>query len=139
MARAIPVRAIRPRTIGLSWRWIELNDFPETTMHFAVPLGMLLFVECDLGLDVHGFSLSAALLANTLIMLDILLFCQVLLLRKGEPMGHKYKPVMIVPEDGLRKKIEDQAKKEHRKIGPMALEIIRRYFIERQAGKDAAA
>lgn len=50
-------------------------------------------------------------------------------------MGHKYKPLMIVPEDGLRKKIEEQAKKEHRKMGPMALEIIRRYFAAEKAAQ----
>jgi len=55
-------------------------------------------------------------------------------------MGHKYKPIMIVPEDPLRTKIEKLAKAEHRKTGPMAVEIIRRYFASQADGNaDATA
>jgi hypothetical protein len=47
----------------------------------------------------------------------------------------KVKPILISPDIAMRKKIEDAARAEHRKLGPMAMEIIRRYFS--QVEKDA--
>jgi len=40
----------------------------------------------------------------------------------------KPKAILISPDVAIRKKIEDLARTEHRKLGPMAMEIIRRYF-----------
>lgn len=48
------------------------------------------------------------------------------------------KPIQFDPDAATRKKIENAAKAENRKVGPMALEIIRRFFANREAGKDAA-
>jgi hypothetical protein len=42
----------------------------------------------------------------------------------------KAKAILIVPDVQMRKKIEDAARAEHRKLGPMAMEIIRRYFTQ---------
>ena len=43
-------------------------------------------------------------------------------------MAAKYKPISVYPDPALRKKIEGQAQTESRKLGPMILEIIKRYF-----------
>jgi len=50
------------------------------------------------------------------------------------------KPILIVPDVDIRKKIEDAARAEHRKLGPMAMEIIRRYFsrVENDAKETAS-
>lgn len=52
----------------------------------------------------------------------------------------KVKAILIVPDVAMRKKIEDAARAEHRKLGPMAMEIIRRYFsrVENDAKETAS-
>jgi hypothetical protein len=52
-------------------------------------------------------------------------------------MPIKYKPIQLNPDTTMRTKIEKAANAEHRKLGPMVLEICRRYFSEREAAKDA--
>jgi len=51
--------------------------------------------------------------------------------------GTKFKPIMFVPDDDTRTKVEKLAEKEHRKLGPMALEIVRRFFAGKSV-KDAS-
>jgi hypothetical protein len=43
------------------------------------------------------------------------------------------KPIQINPDEKLRAKIEREAKAENRKHGPMVLEIVRRYFQQKEA------
>ena len=43
------------------------------------------------------------------------------------------KPIQINPDAPTRKKIELAAKAENRKLGPMVLEIVRRYFAAQSA------
>ena len=52
----------------------------------------------------------------------------------------KAKAILIVPDVQMGKKIEDAARAEHRKLGPMAMEIIRRYFsrVENDAKETAS-
>jgi hypothetical protein len=45
----------------------------------------------------------------------------------------KVKTILISPDLQTRKKIEEAARAEHRKLGPMVMEIIRRYFAGREA------
>ncbi len=44
-------------------------------------------------------------------------------------MAAKYPGMTIYPDPKLRKKIEEQAKKENRHNGPMVLEIVRQFFV----------
>jgi hypothetical protein len=39
-----------------------------------------------------------------------------------------YKPILIVPSEDLRKKIEKEAKKQERKLGPACCDVLRRFF-----------
>lgn len=43
------------------------------------------------------------------------------------------KPIQINPDDKLRAKIEREAKADNRKPGPMVLEIVRRYFRQKES------
>lgn len=54
-------------------------------------------------------------------------------------MPQRGKMIAVYPSIQEYRQIEAAAKKENRKLGPMVLEIVRRYFIEREAAKDAAA
>lgn len=49
----------------------------------------------------------------------------------------KFKPIQLNPDIETRQKIEKAAQIEHRFVGPMALEIIRRYFASQESAKDA--
>jgi hypothetical protein len=53
MPRTESVRAVGPCAERLGCV-IELHHTPETAADSAEPFGMLLLIECDFGLNVHG-------------------------------------------------------------------------------------
>jgi hypothetical protein len=48
------------------------------------------------------------------------------------PATKKPTQIAMYPEPELRKKIEKEAKELHRGLGPTVLEIVRRYFAEKE-------
>jgi hypothetical protein len=48
------------------------------------------------------------------------------------PGTKKPTQIAVYPEPGLRKKIEKEAKGLHRGLGPTVLDIVRRYFAEKE-------
>jgi hypothetical protein len=53
------------------------------------------------------------------------------------PAKGEYRPIQVNADLPLREKIQKLATAEHRFLGPMVLEIVRRYFAA-QESKDAA-
>lgn len=51
-------------------------------------------------------------------------------------MPQKGKMIAVYPTLAEYKQIDAAAKKENRKLGPMVLEIVRRFFAGQEAGKD---
>jgi hypothetical protein len=47
----------------------------------------------------------------------------------------KGKPIQIQPDANLRKKIEDEAKAQDRKLGPQVLYILRQFFDRKESAK----
>lgn len=46
--------------------------------------------------------------------------------------ANKYRQIAFYPDEAMRKKIEKEAKEQHRALGPTVLEIVRRFFAAKE-------